>query len=102
MPFEAGSELGEVVEALVFKSFLHSSRNFFRSLPCRPLASACFEHSRDSGDFAAIFSDFEFVAARDAVAAAVMVIIAKAIESIFIVVPLGLIVFRILADIQLH
>ena len=26
-------------------AFLHSSRNFLRSLPCRPLASACFEHS---------------------------------------------------------
>ena len=28
--------------------FLHSERNFLRSLPCRPLASASFEHSRDA------------------------------------------------------
>src|SRR4029077_4465858 len=29
-------------------AFLHSERNFLRSLPCSPLASACFEHSSDS------------------------------------------------------
>src|SRR3954469_1660867 len=28
-------------------SFLHAARNFCRSLPCRPLASACLEHSTD-------------------------------------------------------
>src|SRR5215813_13851537 len=27
---------------------MQSERNFLRSLPCSPLASACFEHSRDS------------------------------------------------------
>src|ERR1700739_1187465 len=29
-------------------AFLHSERNFLRSLPCSPLASASFEHSSDS------------------------------------------------------
>src|SRR5579863_4939482 len=27
--------------------FLHSARNFLRASPCRPLASASFEHSAD-------------------------------------------------------
>ena len=30
-------------------SFMHSRRNFLRSLPFSPLASACLEHSSDSG-----------------------------------------------------
>src|SRR5579872_7268492 len=33
---------------LPIASFLHSERNFLRSLPCNPLASACLEHSTDS------------------------------------------------------
>src|SRR5262245_92736 len=37
---------------------MHSERNFLRSLPCRPLASACLEHSSDSAErsFAGFFS----------------------------------------------
>ncbi|CEJ88565.1 hypothetical protein HYPGJ_31904 [Hyphomicrobium sp. GJ21] len=31
--------------------FLHSARNFLRSLPCRPFASASFEHWIDSGEW---------------------------------------------------
>src|SRR5947209_17699541 len=34
--------------ALSAPPFLHSERNFLRSLPCKPLASASFEHSRDA------------------------------------------------------
>ena len=30
-----------------FASLMQSERNFLRSLPCRPLASACLEHSSD-------------------------------------------------------
>src|SRR5579871_277800 len=39
-------------------SFLHSERNFLRSLPCRPLASASFEHSSEAAvrGFSAFFS----------------------------------------------
>src|ERR1700760_1787302 len=29
---------------------LHSERNFLRSLPCRPLASASFEHSSEAAE----------------------------------------------------
>src|SRR3954447_12445372 len=37
---------------------LHSERNFLRSLPCRPLASASFEHSSEAAEcgFSAFFS----------------------------------------------
>src|SRR3954470_24427256 len=37
---------------------LHSERNFLRSLPCRPLASASFEHSSEAAvrGFSAFFS----------------------------------------------
>src|SRR5207244_1210849 len=37
---------------------LHSERNFLRSLPCSPLASACLEHSSDAAvrGFSAFFS----------------------------------------------
>ena len=34
---------------LPIAAFLHSERNFLRSLPCSPLASASLEHSIDSG-----------------------------------------------------
>src|SRR5271154_5517320 len=34
--------------ALSAASFLQSERNFLRSLPCSPLASASLEHSRDA------------------------------------------------------
>src|ERR1700749_3237231 len=39
-------------------SFLQSERNFLRSLPCRPLASASFEHSSEAAGrgFSAFFS----------------------------------------------
>jgi hypothetical protein len=36
--------------ALLAASFLHSERNFLRSLPFRPLASASLEHSSDSAE----------------------------------------------------
>src|SRR6266446_4973285 len=38
--------------------FLHSARNFLRSLPLSPLASASFEHSREAAvrGFSAFFS----------------------------------------------
>jgi hypothetical protein len=39
--------------------FLHSDMNFFRSLPCKLLPSASFEHSRDAvvrGGLSAFFS----------------------------------------------
>ena len=38
--------------------FLHSERNFLRSLPCSPLASASFEHSSEAEvrGFSAFFS----------------------------------------------
>jgi hypothetical protein len=41
-----------------FISFLHLDRNFLRALPCRPFASACFEHSIDAAlrGFAGAFS----------------------------------------------
>src|SRR5262245_50231365 len=46
---------GETAEAYDFAlsaaSFLHSARNFLRSLPCRPLASASLEHSIDSAEW---------------------------------------------------
>src|SRR5258705_8185121 len=40
------------------EAFLHSERNFLRSLPCSPLASACFEHSSEAAvrGFSAFFS----------------------------------------------
>jgi hypothetical protein len=47
---EAGGALGIVAETFAFNSFLHSDRNFLRSLPWRPFASTCFEHSIDSGE----------------------------------------------------
>jgi len=45
--------------ALSAAVFLHSDMNFFRSLPCKLLPSASFEHSRDAavrGGFSAFFS----------------------------------------------
>src|SRR6266478_1968412 len=44
--------------ALSVAPFLHSERNFLRSLPCSPLASASFEHSREAAvrGFSAFFS----------------------------------------------
>src|SRR4051812_31184881 len=44
--------------ALSAAAFLHSERNFLRSLPRSPLASACLEHSRDAvvRGFSAFFS----------------------------------------------
>src|SRR5258707_5767226 len=40
------------------EAFLHSERNFLRSLLCSPLASACFEHSSEAAvrGFSAFFS----------------------------------------------
>jgi len=81
---EAGGVLDGVVAAFAFSSFLHSARNFTRSLPCKPFASACFEHSMDSGVFSLVV--FVFVAARAAVAAvaaAVMAMVAKVSVSDF-------------------
>jgi len=45
--------------ALSAAVFLHSDMNFFRSLPCKLLPSASFEHSRDAvvrGGLSAFFS----------------------------------------------
>src|SRR3990170_3925798 len=44
--------------ALAAAAFLHSERNFLRSSPCNPLASACLEHSSETAvrGFAAFFS----------------------------------------------
>src|SRR5437667_12121422 len=44
--------------ALEAASFLQSERNFLRSLPCSPLASASFEHSSEAAvrGFSAFFS----------------------------------------------
>src|SRR5471032_1426926 len=39
---------GENHSALSAADFLHSERNFLRSLPCRPLASASLEHSSEA------------------------------------------------------
>jgi hypothetical protein len=79
---EVGGELDGVVAAFAFNSFLHLDRNFTRSLPCKPFASACFEHSMDSGDFSLV--GCVFVAARAAVAAAVIAAVAKVIMRDFI------------------
>src|SRR3954464_9841136 len=42
------SAAGAAVPA--FASFMHSRRNFLRSLPFSALASACLEHSSDSAE----------------------------------------------------
>src|SRR4051794_36210448 len=49
----------------------HSERNFLRSLPCRPLASACLEHSSDSAECS--FGAFLSVGAAAVVLASVLV-----------------------------
>ena len=64
--FDAGA-------ALAAASFLHSARNFLRSLPCRPLASASFEHSSE-----AALRGFSALAAGAAAGAGVVVVCAKA------------------------
>src|SRR5260221_13305310 len=48
--------------------FLHSARNFLRSLPFSPLASASFEHSREAAvrGFSAFFSAGALVSALGA------------------------------------
>jgi hypothetical protein len=79
---EAGGAVGAVVDAFAFNSFLQLARNLIRSGPWRPFASACFEHSMDSGD--RTVGVFVFVAARAAVAAAIMVTAAKVIGRDFI------------------
>ena len=65
-------------DALAVSSFLHSALNVLRSLPCRPFASACFEHSIDSGDFTLVDLVFWSVAANVEVAAKDKVIAATA------------------------
>ena len=57
-----------------FAAFLHSDMNFLRSLPCRPLASASFEHSSDSAlrGFSAFFSAGAILVAGAGVAGAVV------------------------------
>ena len=64
--FLTGSCAGGIVEvevALPLSSFLHLARNVLRSAPCNPLASACLEHSIDSGVCTVAVFDFEFAAA---------------------------------------
>src|SRR5437588_5644312 len=51
--------LSPSAQVFFFKSFMHLARNVFRGLPCRPLASACFEHSIDSA-LRAFVSAFAF------------------------------------------
>src|SRR5271168_3489741 len=57
-------------------AFLHSERNFLRSLPCNPLASASLEHSIDSGLWT--FAGFAAGAAESVLAAGAAVVWAKA------------------------
>jgi hypothetical protein len=61
--------------ALSAAVFLHSDMNFFRSLPCKLLPSASFEHSRDAavrGGLSAFFSaGAAFVAGAGVAGAAV-------------------------------
>src|ERR1700757_1869263 len=59
--FDAGA-------ALPLACFLQSARNFLRSLPCRPLASASFEHSSE-----AALRGFSALAAGAAAGAGVVV-----------------------------
>src|SRR6185436_13827570 len=48
-PIEIVSDLAQAAFlAALARSFLHLARNTLRSLPCRFLASACFEHSIES------------------------------------------------------
>jgi len=79
---DAGGAAGSIVEAFALNSFLQLARNFIRSGPCRPFASACFEHSMDSGDCTLVVFAFES-AATAAVAAVVMAMAAKIIAKDF-------------------
>jgi hypothetical protein len=70
--------------ALSAAVFLHSDMNFFRSLPCKLLPSASFEHSRDAavrGGFSAFFSAGAVFVAGAGVAGAVVCANAELIRS---------------------
>src|SRR5882672_10514790 len=70
--------------ALSAAVFLHSDMNFFRSLPCKLLPSASFEHSRDAavrGGFSAFFSAGAVFVAGAGVAGAVACANAELIRS---------------------
>ena len=47
-PDAALEQMGGLVSSPFRQRFLHSERNFLRSLPCNPLASASFEHSSEA------------------------------------------------------
>src|SRR5262245_66110040 len=47
-PMSNPERLAHVLQVFFLRSFMHLDRNVCRSLPCRPFASACLEHTIDS------------------------------------------------------
>src|SRR5215813_1810232 len=86
-----GEQATHVLQVFFLRSFMHLDRNACRSLPCRPFASACLEHSIDSAvrGFSGGFAEGVVLLAAGAFAGGVCAITAFAERRLMIATTVG-------------